>query len=1162
MSVFGKVYYDPACVGNILSFGNAVRDCKSVEYLPEDDCYLIHDSIGKYVYRFSRDESSNTYQCNLDTMVTECTPMLVMTVAEKMKKYTVREVRDAELAKDYQRRLGYASAAQTIKLLSQGQLTNSKVTARDVHRAIDIWGPDLGCLKGKTTSHQAKIEEKLPITGREHEIEQIMYIDIMFVNQSPYLVVVVQPIEYLFVSKLANREKHTIWNSLKTALASMAKHRFRIKMIRVDGEGAINTEWFHNKVGLRGIILDTTGAGEAVAVVERKIRHIKERVRSVINTLPYNLTDKLEIWLVKYAVSRIVLAPTRNTIAHISPREKLCGRKIDVDKEIKHGFGDYVQVHNDVIDNSTKPRTHGAIALMSSENLEGSWYYMLLSNQQIVKRTKATCLPMPNEIILHLNNLSASRKSNRVKQPVFENSYTTFDDDDDVDDPEYIDAINYEEPTVDVVAVEPTLHTAEYAEPIPYVNEMYEEHELPTLDDIVNDALYVEEPPAYDAHDQTVDDEYLYDDTPVTYDQALIDDIFGLSDDENEVESPLELPAVITTPNEPSYTQPLPDAVTPELRRSARNHQPGRWNKKLVGTMFYNHTHIYKMTVNEGINKLGVVAVDSIKSELKQMCDKNVWEGVTYESLTQQQKQKIISSSMFLKEKYTADGMFEKLKSRLVAGGHLQDRDVYNNGASPTASTTSVFILTTIAAKQNRAVATIDFPGAFLNSDMPLTGDHVVYMRLSKQLTNSLIEIDPTYNNYLNNNGTCIVKLKKALYGCVESAKLWYDKLSGDLIKFNYTPNKYDICVFNRTETDNTQSSLVIHVDDMIITASSEAHVDAIITEIETIYPGLTKHRGRVLNYIGMTFDFNSFGQVKITMDGFIHDLLEGCKDMLGVASTPARPNLFDIPNDINPLLPDNLRERFHSITAKLLYLCKRTRPDILTVVAFLTKRVLKPQRDDYEKLIRAIQYIRGTKTMGITFESYDPIHVIAYIDASFAIHPDKKSHTGSVITLGKGAIYAKSGTQRLLTKSSTEAELVGLSDSGNQVLWTRNFLEQQGHKQPPAVIYQDNQSTIQLIRNGRSNSERTRHVDIRYFFLHDRMNALDIDIQYLSTREMIADILTKPLQGELFRRMRNGILNLGEQYENSTWSTCGETMSQMAATTVHREYTPIPGDL
>ena len=182
VSAFGNVYYSPDCAGNILSFGNAVRDCTDVMYLHDHDCYIVQDVTGNYFYRFSRDESMNIYQCNLDTMVTECMPLLVTTVEEKMKKYTVREVRDASLARDYQRRLGYASAAQTIKLISQGNLTNSKVTARDVHRAIDIWGPDIGSLKGKTTSHQAKLEEKLPLIGTEYKTEQIMYIDIMFVN--------------------------------------------------------------------------------------------------------------------------------------------------------------------------------------------------------------------------------------------------------------------------------------------------------------------------------------------------------------------------------------------------------------------------------------------------------------------------------------------------------------------------------------------------------------------------------------------------------------------------------------------------------------------------------------------------------------------------------------------------------------------------------------------------------------------------------------------------------------------------------------------------------------------------------------------------------------------------------------------------------------------
>ena len=112
--------------------------------------------------------------------------------------------------------------------------------------------------------------------------------------------------------------------------------------------------------------------------------------------------------------------------------------------------------------------------------------------------------------------------------------------------------------------------------------------------------------------------------------------------------------------------------------------------------------------------------------------------------------------------------------------------------------------LAAIAAGENRAVATIDLPGAFLNSDMPLDGDHAVLMRLNKYLTNIL---DNSYQKYVNEKGTVVVKLKKALYGCVESAKLWYDKISSDLTQLGYKVNPSDIRVFNRTELDSTQTT-------------------------------------------------------------------------------------------------------------------------------------------------------------------------------------------------------------------------------------------------------------------------------------------------------------------------------------------------------------------
>jgi hypothetical protein len=131
------------------------------------------------------------------------------------------------------------------------------------------------------------------------------------------------------------------------------------------------------------------------------------------------------------------------------------------------------------------------------------------------------------------------------------------------------------------------------------------------------------------------------------------------------------------------------------------------------------------------------------------------------------------------------------------------------------------------------------------------------------------------------------------------------------------------------------------------------------------------------------------------------------------------------------------------------------------------------------------------------------------------------------MITLGKGCIHGKSGTQRLNRKSSTEAEFVTIGDAANQVLWTRNFMLAQGYRRGPAKVYQDNMSTIQLIKNGRSNRERThRHFDIRHFFLTDRVSSGDITISYMKTQDMVADILTKPLQGQQFKKLRSLLLN------------------------------------
>ncbi len=119
-----------------------------------------------------------------------------------------------------------------------------------------------------------------------------------------------------------------------------------------------------------------------------------------------------------------------------------------------------------------------------------------------------------------------------------------------------------------------------------------------------------------------------------------------------------------------------------------------------------------------------------------------------------------------------------------------------------------------------------------------------------------------------------------------------------------------------------------------------------------------------------------------------------------------------------------------------------------------------------------------------------------------------------------------RSSKQRLVAKSSTEAELVAMSDEASQVLWSRDFLIGQGHKLGPTELLQDNQSAIALINKGKHASSRSRHVNIRYFFVKDRINSQELNVAYLNTSDMIADIMTKPLQGEQFRKMRAVLMN------------------------------------
>ena len=147
-------------------------------------------------------------------------------------------------------------------------------------------------------------------------------------------------------------------------------------------------------------------------------------------------------------------------------------------------------------------------------------------------------------------------------------------------------------------------------------------------------------------------------------------------------------------------------------------------------------------------------------------------------------------------------------------------------------------------------------------------------------------------------------------------------------------------------------------------------------------------------------------------------------------------------------------------------------------------------------------------------------------MDAAFAVHNNMRSHTGGVMSFRWGMIHAKSSKQKLNTKSSTEAEVVGLSEYLPYNIWLLHFLEAQGYPIKNNIVYQDNQSAIRMESNGRNScTGNSRHIHIKYFFVKDRVDNRELVIQYCPTAEMLADFFTKPLQGALFNKFQKVLM-------------------------------------
>jgi hypothetical protein len=429
-------------------------------------------------------------------------------------------------------------------------------------------------------------------------------------------------------------------------------------------------------------------------------------------------------------------------------------------------------------------------------------------------------------------------------------------------------------------------------------------------------------------------------------------------------------------------------------------------------------------------------------------------------------------------------------------------------------------VLMVAACNGNYALGKLDVKGAFIQTEMKGTP---VYIKCRGRLRDLILEAYPVYKKYVGQDGILDCRLKKALYGCVQASKLWYEKLRSFLLKQGYVCSEVDPCLFRKVLGDRVYL-LVVYVDDVLVVAE--------LTELKRLREAFTQEFrwvtmviGQKQSYLGMLIAVER-GVVTVDMRYYLGKILSD-HDNLPVATNPGAKNSFMV-DEASPILDDKGKKVFHTNVAKLLYLSKRARPDVIAVVGFLCTRVKGPTEEDMKKLKKVLGYLKGTQEWIMKIKPEGMFRVEAYIDASFSAHPDGKSQSGIVVRVGGASVYFGSKKQKCVSKSPTEAELVALSDHvGFVELFGElvNFILNESRSVPP-VVYQDSTSVIEMITSG-GGVTRTKHMRTRLYLVLEAIRENRIIVRRVGTKEMKADGFTKCLDGSSFVQFRKEVLHL-----------------------------------
>ena len=307
----GKVYFSEKTTANILSYAVMIDSGNSITYERASDSFILEPKDSSDEFIFSRKPVTGSegrfYCCNMRERRTSIERAFIETTTENMKRYTKREVESARNARELLGRMGFPTTESAVRIIRSGN--NFETIAHDFRVAEAIWGPDIASLKGRivkrpTTASAVTVGPTLA------QIEQVLAIDVMFIEGIPSLAGVATPLDFTLAVSLTSYDTSrpsrcaaVIKKGLAEIISTLASRNFLVKVIMSDGEGGVGS--VAKELKMMGIEVDVSGAGGHVSRIERRIRTIKERVRAHIACkLPYSLIALGIAMLVLFCVSR------------------------------------------------------------------------------------------------------------------------------------------------------------------------------------------------------------------------------------------------------------------------------------------------------------------------------------------------------------------------------------------------------------------------------------------------------------------------------------------------------------------------------------------------------------------------------------------------------------------------------------------------------------------------------------------------------------------------------------------------------------------------------------------------------------------------------------------------------------------------------------------